>query len=530
MACRCLIFAAIATLTLELPLSAQYPGGVPGGYPPGYPGGSRMPGGGLPPLPRRNKKSKSTGKQDKPLENLRSLTGVLRDLDDESVVIEAKDTRIIKCKRTPETKFYAKGAEVKSTALNPGDQVMVQAAQDEEGFYTAATVIVQKTGTAEERAEAARPAMASTQKSTSDDERPILRRGDAPPKPEEEEAPAATPPTAPAPPPTTPTPPAAETVAAPVPDPNVEIIPLPPGASQEPIDDSDEGPPVLRRGKPAPRKPSVRANPQPEKAPVVVASRLPDKAPELPPSSAHAPLPEVTLEAPAPPDPVIVKARAELTRYTESLPSYMCKEQIARFVNTSHIVDWRPVDLVGTDLVYENGKEHYRNVTVNGKPAGKKLEELSGSWSTGEFATVLVDLFSPATAADFRRRSESRIAGRAALPYDFTVEQEHSHWHIQVASESVMPAYKGKIWIDKETKRILRVEMQASRMPVDFPLDKVESATDFEFVRIGDRQFLLPVHAESLMCQRGTNRCSKNVIDFRNYHKYSGEANITFDK
>ena len=40
--------------------------------------------------------------------------------------------------------------------------------------------------------------------------------------------------------------------------------------------------------------------------------------------------------------------------------------------------------------------------------------------------------------------------------------------------------------------------------------------------------FLVPVHAEVLSCQRGTTICTKNAIDFRDYHKYSGESNITF--
>jgi hypothetical protein len=31
-----------------------------------------------------------------------------------------------------------------------------------------------------------------------------------------------------------------------------------------------------------------------------------------------------------------------------------------------------------------------------------------------------------------------------------------------------------------------------------------------------------------LSCQRGTNMCSRNTIDFRNYHKYSGESTVTF--
>jgi S1-C subfamily serine protease len=61
-------------------------------------------------------------------------------------------------------------------------------------------------------------------------------------------------------------------------------------------------------------------------------------------------------------------------------------------------------------------------------------------------------------------------------------------------------------------------------IPDAFPSDKVESAMDYEFVRFGDRQFLVPVHGETLSCQRDTSTCSRNAIDFRNYYEYSGEA------
>ena len=84
-------------------------------------------------------------------------------------------------------------------------------------------------------------------------------------------------------------------------------------------------------------------------------------------------------------------------------------------------------------------------------------------------------------------------------------------------------SYKGSVWIDRETNRVLRIEM-ATQIPDAFPSGKLEMATDYEFVRFGDRQFLLPVHDESVGCQRDTNRCNRNAIDFRNCHKYSGES------
>ena len=68
----------------------------------------------------------------------------------------------------------------------------------------------------------------------------------------------------------------------------------------------------------------------------------------------------------------------------------------------------------------------------------------------------------------------------------------------------------------------------ARALPGEFPMDRVESAVDYENVRIGGREFLLPVHAESLSCQRGTNNCTRNTIDFRNYHAYEADSTVAF--
>jgi hypothetical protein len=202
---------------------------------------------------------------------------------------------------------------------------------------------------------------------------------------------------------------------------------------------------------------------------------------------------------------------------------------MARFASTIHPADWRALDVVSSDLVYEDGRESYRNLAINGKPIKKAMEQLDGAWSTGEFGTMLRDVLSPATAADFRFSRESSVAGVRARVYNFQVEKPHSHWHVQIASQSINPAYKGSLWIDPRNARVLRIEMQARSLPLEFPADTVESVLDYEYVRIGGGEFLLPVHSESLSCQRGTNNCSRNTIDFRNYRKYDADSSITFD-
>jgi hypothetical protein len=108
------------------------------------------------------------------------------------------------------------------------------------------------------------------------------------------------------------------------------------------------------------------------------------------------------------------------------------------------------------------------------------------------------------------------------------VEQAHSHWHVQSTSQSINPAYQGSVWIDPESARVLRIELQARALPHEFPLDTVESSVDYGQVYIGGQQFLLPIHAENLACERGTPNCSHSVIDFRNYHKFDANSTVLF--
>jgi hypothetical protein len=308
----------------------------------------------------------------------------------------------------------------------------------------------------------------------------------------------------------------------------------------------DPGPPVLRRGKPADAAREHAAEP-PVEPPAQAGTG--GNAPPAATQPAAAAQPETAEAAVPPPVPVyrdadevpvpearprqsddqIRRAAGAAFDFTEGLPNYMCQEDIARYSSDTRPANWRPDDLVTAAVVYDHGKEDYRNIKVNGKPRDS-FKDTDGAWSTGEFGTLLVDLFSPATDAQFRFRESARIAGINAKVYDFNVDHPHSHWNVIVSSQRYSPAYKGAVWIDPSTSRVLRIEEQAYGFPSDFPADHVETATDYEYVQLGDaRRYLLPVHSENLMCQRGSDLCTRNTIDFRNYHKYTGESTITFD-
>jgi hypothetical protein len=233
----------------------------------------------------------------------------------------------------------------------------------------------------------------------------------------------------------------------------------------------------------------------------------------------------------SPKEEMIERAREWALNFTDNLPNFVCQEYVTRYVKAPNSRDWRALDVVSANVVYENGKEDYRNIAINGRQVNKKMEELPGSWSTGDFATALRNLFHPGQQAEFTYVKQSNISGLTAWVYDYKIRKENSDWHIQIENQSIVPAYTGRVWIEAKTAEVLRVERSADNIPRDFPLDQVEASNDYGFVRLATTdQYMLPTHAETLSCERGSPVCSRNTIDFRNYHKYTGEANIVFDK
>jgi hypothetical protein len=221
---------------------------------------------------------------------------------------------------------------------------------------------------------------------------------------------------------------------------------------------------------------------------------------------------------------LIEKARDAAFEFSQNLPNFICQEFMARFARRGR--DETPLDVVSAEIIYINGQESYRNVKINDRPTQKKLEEIGGAWSTGEFASTLLSLFSPNTDARFQSGGASTIAGQSAEVYDFQVRAENSHWQVQAGSQTLTPAYEGSVWIDPKTARAFRIEIQARSIPSDFPLSSIESAVDYSDVTINGASFLLPVHAENVGCQRGTNQCDHIVIDFRNYHEFKVDVKI----
>jgi len=232
----------------------------------------------------------------------------------------------------------------------------------------------------------------------------------------------------------------------------------------------------------------------------------------------------------SPDDDIIDAARNAADRLNDGLPNFIVQQNTTRYFSTTFPARWRALDVVTAEVVSVGGKEDYRNILVNGKPSNRPVEK-TGAWSTGEFQTTLESLLSPYTAAGFRKTTDDTLDGRPTYTYSFTVQQENSTWDIHAPDGSTAtPAYSGSVWIDKETRNVMRIEEQTGLLPASFPFDKAESVVAYSFIRIDGKNYPLPIHSEILTCQRGSSACTKNEINFQNYRKFTADSTITFDK
>jgi hypothetical protein len=510
-----------SALAASLSAQIQFPGS--GGR---YPGSGGPVGGGPFPGGRggRGKNGDSTpgkGRKENAPVTI-STTGILRAVAGNQFVVEADDHRIITYKTGDKITVLKDGKAAELSSFATADHLTVDSTSDDQGYFTATAVTFNKPGTSAEREAASRtwdlpdlhvsrakPSAAG--RPENDDDRPTLRRKDN----KESSSP-----------PSTNREPAAEGPAVDAADNRPTTIIRP----NDPAPDSDDpGRPQIRRGKPAARASagsteSTAASsgvqgPERPSPPAVSNARPAEPAAEPPVES-----------IPVQEDPVILKAKEAAAAFSGSLPNFFCRQLTTRFDSDRPKDGWQAHDTISADLAYENGGESYTNVKLGNKPQ-KSMEDVGGAWSTGEFASLVDDLFDPSTAATFRRSGQDTIAGRSATTFKFDVPRERSHWRVMTTAQLYYPAFRGTVWIDRETSRVLRLEIESRNMPLLFPLVKVETAVDYEFVRLAATQpFLLPTTSEVLSCEQGSSRCTRNRIEFRNYRKFGAESGITFDE
>jgi len=226
------------------------------------------------------------------------------------------------------------------------------------------------------------------------------------------------------------------------------------------------------------------------------------------------------------------EAREFALTYVKTLPDFLCMQVTRRSVDPHFQVgsegSWSPEDRLIEKLTFFDHKENYELMQHNDNAmVGKSWEKLGGSISRGEWATLLGEIFEPASETDFKWLRWGTLRSQLTHVYQYRVEQQYSQETIDYQNEQKITAgFHGLIYIQKGTNVVLRITVIPD-IPASFPVQDVNQTVDYDYQQISGQTFLLPLRSQVQM--RDGHIASLNEIEWRQYRKYSADTSITFD-
>ena len=242
----------------------------------------------------------------------------------------------------------------------------------------------------------------------------------------------------------------------------------------------------------------------------------PKKLPPLPPPS-----PEEQKR-------IIEEARDYALNYSQRLPDFICTEVTRRYADPTGLEFWYKLDTVTAKLTYFEQKEDYKVILVDNRPVDIGMDQLPGSTSTGEFGTMMKEIFDLATQTSFRWQRWGRLRGKLMHVYSYYVSRDKSKWAISFEKKQrTIPAYRGLIYVDKDTLTVTRITLEAVNIEPAFPIQEAGTVLDYDHVTIAGGKYMLPL--KFVMRMRQGKLLVRNEVEFRLYRKFGAEATISFD-
>ncbi len=276
------------------------------------------------------------------------------------------------------------------------------------------------------------------------------------------------------------------------------------------------------------------------KSPTHDATYSPATAPDSTLSTGPA---TITLSSKAPPIPppnsirqkeILDRIKQYAMSYTQNLPNFICVEVTRQYVDPNASDHYRSVGRILAKLSYNEGQEKYEVYSVNGHYEQTTMERAAshgGAISTGEFGSLMREIFEPRSEAEFGWDHWGTLRGRRMAVFNYFIDSGHSSFSITYSSspgdeQRIITAYKGLIYADENTGEIARIAFVAVDIPKSFPVRETTDILDYDQAEISGQSYIVPMAAKLYMSS-GRDK-EKNEIEFRNYRKFGVESGITY--
>jgi hypothetical protein len=245
-----------------------------------------------------------------------------------------------------------------------------------------------------------------------------------------------------------------------------------------------------------------------------------------------------TLPSEAETNELLERTRVATIAAAEAMPDFIVKQIIKRTAAYGNTKNWIPLDNLSIAVSYRaNVGEEYKVLTVNGLPLGQEVKEgkdyskyVGGASSSGvEYISALADIFKQDSKTTFKPVDTDLLGTYRAIVYEYEVKKPFSRLTLTAdKSLNANVGSRGRVWIDRETNRVMRFEQIATEIPGDFPITAASSLIDYDWVTIADHKYVLPSRSSVLITSVHRNEVvqSRNEIRFRGYQKFGAELKV----
>lgn len=234
---------------------------------------------------------------------------------------------------------------------------------------------------------------------------------------------------------------------------------------------------------------------------------------------------------------ILAKTRTNTLSAVDEMPDFVVKQQIQRSAAYAGTNNFRNLDRLVVAVSYKSsGEESYRVLTNNGvvqsnAQAKGSYEEVGGTSSTGEFVTVLATVFKPESETKFEAVDTDLIRNRRAVVFDFSITREKAKQTITAVgyiTDSTVSGMMGRIWIDRDDFRVLRIVSEATEIPENFPIRSAKRIIDYDWTTITNEKYLLPLVSDVRLTFRNNSKVfeTRNLIRFKDYQKFGTDVVI----
>lgn len=232
---------------------------------------------------------------------------------------------------------------------------------------------------------------------------------------------------------------------------------------------------------------------------------------------------------------VLHRLQENVAQFAASLPDFVCNERIVSSkVENGRTTKETVIESVFTGSQKKDQQGHLAHTenrevtTIDGKKASKSNRPKGPFIVGGGFSSLLSAAFGAKAEPyrNYRLAGTETVEGRELLVVAFSTKEGQHEMMALFEKKPFAPQDTGKVWVDPESMKILRLEMRVLNPPR--PISQWVVIADYGNVTIDGKPYWMPKTVKSEVSRDKGKGQARFVAEYSNYRKFDVSVGIKY--